>query len=293
LDQLFFTYPTRSDVQVLNGLSLEIPAGKTVALVGQSGCGKSSTIQLIQRFYDPIDGKITLDGKDIKKLNVGWLRRQIGLVGQEPVLFTGSIAENIRHGKPDATLDEIINAAKASNAHEFIDLFPDKYDTQVGEKGAQMSGGQKQRIAIARAIIKNPSILLLDEATSALDSESEKIVQDALNNLMKGRTTVVVAHRLSTIKDADIIAVIDKGVVVEKGTHNELIEKGGHYFSLVKAQQSAENEQGNKRSVTTRGRAKTISKEVEKKETEEEKLEDVSFGRLIALNRPELGWIVS
>jgi len=231
-----FTYPTRPDAQVLKKFSLKVEPGTVVALVGHSGCGKSSVVCLLERFYDIQDGELLLDGVSIKELNVRWLRQHIGLVGQEPVLFSGSIADNIRMGKPDATDEEVENAAKASNAHNYIMDFPDKYNTQVGEKGTQLSGGQKQRIAIARAIIKNPSILLLDEATSALDSESEKVVQQALDSVMKGRTTIVVAHRLSTIRYADIIAVIEEGQVAEMGKHEELMELNGIYRSLVERQ---------------------------------------------------------
>jgi ABC-type multidrug transport system fused ATPase/permease subunit len=205
-------------------------------LVGYSGCGKSSIVSLLERFYDPQEGEITLDGVDIKELNVKWLRQQIGFVGQEPVLFSGSIAENLRYGKLNATQEEIEEACKSANAHNFISEFPDEYETNVGEKGTQLSGGQKQRIAIARAIIKNPSILLLDEATSALDTESEKIVQQALDNVMKGRTTIVIAHRLSTIRHANLIVCIEAGQVIEQGTHEELMEKAGLYRQLVDRQ---------------------------------------------------------
>jgi len=236
IKDICFTYPTRPDAQVLKKFSLKVEPGTVVALVGHSGCGKSSVVCLLERFYDIQDGELLLDGVSIKELNVRWLRQHIGLVGQEPVLFSGSIADNIRMGKPDATDEEVENAAKASNAHNYIMDFPDKYNTQVGEKGTQLSGGQKQRIAIARAIIKNPSILLLDEATSALDSESEKVVQQALDSVMKGRTTIVVAHRLSTIRYADIIAVIEEGQVAEMGKHEELMELNGIYRSLVERQ---------------------------------------------------------
>jgi ATP-binding cassette subfamily B (MDR/TAP) protein 1 len=231
-----FAYPSRPDNPVARGYSLEIKAGQTVALVGASGSGKSTAIQLVERFYDPDDGKVTLDGVDLTKLNVKWLRQQIGLVGQEPVLFGGSIAENIRYGKPGATDEEVVAAAKSANAHVFIEEFPKGYDTDVGEKGGQLSGGQKQRIAIARAIIKNPSILLLDEATSALDTESERVVQKALDDLLAKtkRTTIVIAHRLSTIRNADKICVVDNGKIVEEGTHDELMKKGpsGLYYKL-------------------------------------------------------------
>jgi ATP-binding cassette subfamily B (MDR/TAP) protein 1 len=231
-----FTYPQRLDAPVFTGLNLKIKHGSVVALVGQSGSGKSTCIQLLERFYDPASGTVSLDGTDIKKLNVKWMRQQIGLVGQEPVLFVGTIAENISYGKPGATQSEIEAAAMKANAHNFIMEFPDKYNTQVGERGAQMSGGQKQRIAIARAIIKDPKILLLDEATSALDTESEKVVQEALDTAMKGRTTIIVAHRLSTIMGADQIAVVNKGKIVELGTHQQLVDLNGIYFNLVQRQ---------------------------------------------------------
>ncbi|XP_023237034.1 multidrug resistance protein 1-like isoform X2 [Centruroides sculpturatus] len=228
-----FRYPARFDVPVLNGLILEGKAGQTIALVGSSGCGKSTVIQLLQRFYDPLSGQILLDGKEIGTYNLGWLRKQIGVVGQEPVLFSSSIAENIRHGYPQATDEEIQNAAKAANAHDFISKLPKRYETVVGERGTQLSGGQKQRIAIARALVRNPKILLLDEATSALDTESESIVQQALDQARKGRTTFVVAHRLSTVRTADKIICINKGVVAEVGTHTELMKQKGLYYQMV------------------------------------------------------------
>jgi len=231
-----FAYPNRPDVQVLRGLNFSLEPGKTLALVGASGCGKSTVIQLLERFYNPSAGQILLDGVDVRELNLHWLREQIGLVGQEPVLFATSILENIRYGKPDATMAEVEAAAKAANAASFINELPDGYNTQVGERGTQLSGGQKQRIAIARALVRNPKVLLLDEATSALDSESEKIVQAALDHAREGRTTIVIAHRLSTITTSDCIAVIDAGVVVESGTHAELMDLKGRYYELVRAQ---------------------------------------------------------
>lgn len=214
---------------------------QTVALVGESGSGKSTVISLIERFYDPDSGNIYLDGVELQKLKISWLRQQMGLVSQEPVLFNESIRDNIAYGKQgNATEDEIIAATKASNAHSFISSLPNGYDTSVGERGVQLSGGQKQRIAIARAILKDPRILLLDEATSALDAESERIVQDALDKVMVNRTTVVVAHRLSTIKGADLIAVVKNGVISEKGRHDELMKmENGVYASLVSLQSSA------------------------------------------------------
>jgi ATP-binding cassette subfamily B (MDR/TAP) protein 1 len=219
-----FHYPSRKEARVLKGLSLEVQPGQTVALVGPSGGGKSTTVQLLERFYDPVEGDITIDGVDLKEFDLRWLRSQIGLVSQEPILFGGTVAENIRYGKNNATDEEVISAAKMANAHTFIVNDLDKgYETDVGEKGAQLSGGQKQRIAIARAILKDPKILLLDEATSALDSESEGLVQDALDKLMVGRTTIVIAHRLTTIKNADVINVIAKGTLLESGTHSTLL----------------------------------------------------------------------
>ncbi|XP_064907343.1 ATP-binding cassette sub-family B member 5 isoform X2 [Columba livia] len=227
--------------KILRGLNLKVQAGKTIALVGASGCGKSTTVQLLQRFYDPVQGEITLDGQDIRALNVKWLRENIGIVSQEPVLFATTIAENIRYGREDISDAEIEQAAKEANAFDFISKLPDKFNTMVGERGAQLSGGQKQRIAIARALAKNPKILLLDEATSALDTQSESIVQAALDKARTGRTTIVVAHRLSTIRTADTIAGFEKGVVVEQGTHSELMLQKGLYYSLVTQQSSSNN----------------------------------------------------
>lgn len=235
LQHVSFRYPTRPDIQIFKDLCLLIPSGKTVALVGESGSGKSTVISLIERFYNPDSGHIYLDGVELWKLKINWLRQQMGLVGQEPVLFNETIRDNIAYGKRgDVTEEEIIAAAKAANAHNFISGLPQGYDTSVGERGVQLSGGQKQRIAIARAILKDPKILLLDEATSALDAESERIVQDALDKVMVNRTTVVVAHRLSTIKGADIIAVVKNGVIAEKGGHDTLMNiPDGVYASLV------------------------------------------------------------
>lgn len=233
-----FAYPTRATFNILNGYSLEVAAGQMVALCGPSGSGKSTIISLIERFYDPQSGQVMLDGVDIKSLNVRWLREQIGLVGQEPVLFTGTVAENIMYGKTGATQADVEEAAGLANAHDFVVQLSEGYETQVGLRGGRLSGGQKQRVAIARAIVRKPSVLLLDEATSALDNESEKIVQKALDEIMskQKRTTVTIAHRLSTIRHADAIAVVNKGVVVEKGTHDELLGQGGLYFDLVEAQ---------------------------------------------------------
>lgn len=229
-----FVYPSRPDTTVLKDLNLKIEAGKTVALVGASGSGKSTAIALVQRFYDPDSGVVRIDGVDIKTIRLKWLREQMGLVSQEHALFGTTIKENIRFGKHDATMDDVVAAATAANAHHFIRQLPQGYETKVGERGALLSGGQKQRIAIARSIIRNPVILLLDEATSALDSESERIVQDALDQASMGRTTLIVAHKLSTVRNADLIAVLSNGCVVEIGNHKELVDKNGHYAKLAK-----------------------------------------------------------
>uniref|UniRef100_M4CD13 Uncharacterized protein n=1 Tax=Brassica campestris TaxID=3711 RepID=M4CD13_BRACM len=237
-----FAYQTRPDIQIFRDLCFSIRAGKTVALVGESGSGKSTVISLLQRFYDPDSGHITLDGVELKKLQLKWLRKQMGLVGQEPVLFNDTIRANIAYGKggEEATEAEIVAASELCNAHKFISSIQQGYDTVVGERGIQLSGGQKQRVAIARAIVKEPKILLLDEATSALDAESERVVQDALDQVMVNRTTIVVAHRLSTIKNADVIAVVKNGVIAEKGTHETLMNiEGGVYASLVQLHMSA------------------------------------------------------
>ncbi|XP_060052095.1 ATP-binding cassette sub-family B member 5 [Erinaceus europaeus] len=231
-----FSYPSRPSIKILKGLNLKIKSGETVALVGPNGSGKSTAVQLLQRLYDPEDGFITVDGNDIKTLNVRHYREYIGVVSQEPVLFGTTINNNIKYGRDGVTNEEIEKAAKEANAYDFIMEFPNKFNTLVGEKGAQMSGGQKQRIAIARALVRNPKILILDEATSALDTESESVVQAALEKASKGRTTIVVAHRLSTIRSADLIVTIKDGMVVEKGTHAELMAKQGLYHSLAVSQ---------------------------------------------------------
>ncbi|KAG7559084.1 P-loop containing nucleoside triphosphate hydrolase [Arabidopsis thaliana x Arabidopsis arenosa] len=237
-----FAYPTRPNVTIFKDFSIEINQGKSTAIVGPSGSGKSTIISLIERFYDPLKGIVQIDGHDIRSFHLRSLRQHIGLVSQEPTLFTGTIRENIMFGGASDKIDEseIIEAAKAANAHDFIKSLTDGYDTNCGDRGVQLSGGQKQRIAIARAVLKNPSVLLLDEATSALDSQSERMVQDALERLMVGRTSVVIAHRLSTIQNCDTIAVLENGKVVECGTHSSLMEKGltGSYFSLVSLQRT-------------------------------------------------------
>ncbi|KAI3817526.1 hypothetical protein L1987_11320 [Smallanthus sonchifolius] len=238
-----FSYPSRPDTPVLQGLNLRVKPGKTIGLVGGSGSGKSTIISLIERFYDPVNGDILLDGHRIKSLNLKWLRSQMGLVNQEPVLFATSIKENILFGNEGVSLDLVELAAKKANAHDFIINLPESYQTQVGQFGIQLSGGQKQRIAIARALLKEPKILLLDEATSALDSESERVVQEALDQASVGRTTIIVAHRLTTIRKADKIVVLRSGKVIESGTHEELMRKnngeGGAYYQMVQLQQSA------------------------------------------------------
>jgi ABC-type multidrug transport system fused ATPase/permease subunit len=232
-EKVHFSYPQRSDVEVLKGISFDIKQNQTLALVGQSGSGKSTISNLLLQFYALSKGGITFDGIPAKDFELNALREQMAIVPQEVILFSGNIRENILFGNPAATEEQIIEAAKQANAWEFIDAFPNKLDTEVGDRGIQLSGGQKQRIAIARAILKNPTILILDEATSALDSESERLVQDALDKLMKGRTSVVIAHRLSTIRNADQILVLQSGVIEESGTHQSLMELKGLYADYV------------------------------------------------------------
>jgi len=237
INHAHFAYPARSDVSVLNDLTLNIAAHETIAIVGSSGGGKSTIAQLLLRFYDLNQGEILIDEKNIKDYDLYALRNNIGIVSQEPILISESIEDNIRYGKPTATLDEVKAAAKLSFADDFISKFPHGYKTLVGEKGVQLSGGQKQRVAIARAILKDPKILILDEATSALDSESESLVQLALENLSKTRTTLIIAHRLSTVKKAHKIFVLDQGRIVQSGSHQELIlHPNGFYKKLIEKQ---------------------------------------------------------
>ena len=224
------------DHPILKDFNLEIPKGKTVALVGQSGSGKTTIANLLARFYDVTKGEILIDGVDIKNLNLDQYRHLLGMVTQESVLFNDSVYNNILMGKPDASREEVIQAAKIANAHQFIELLEEGYDTNIGDDGNKLSGGQKQRVSIARAVLKNPPIMILDEATSALDTESERMVQDALENMMKNRTSLVIAHRLSTIQKADHIVVMERGEIVEQGSHQELLDNNGMYRKLVELQ---------------------------------------------------------
>lgn len=303
-----FAYPSRPDSLILNSLNLVFPSSKTLALVGASGGGKSTIFALIERFYDPIQGTISLDGRDIKTLQLKWLRDQIGMVGQEPILFATSIIENVMMGKEDATEKEAIAACIAANADNFISGLPQGYDTQVGERGALLSGGQKQRIALARAMIKDPKILLLDEPTSALDPESESTVQKAIDQLSLGRTTIVIAHRLATVRNSHGIAVIERGSVVEIGTHRQLMERDGAYYNLVKLASEAFRETSSKQNdvqkftdlsfndiskseyVVEISKSKYFKSTVEDKleEKKEEKRKNVRITELFKLQKPEI-----
>jgi ATP-binding cassette subfamily B (MDR/TAP) protein 1 len=238
-----FRYPTRPEQPVLRGLDLLVKPGQYIALVGASGCGKSTTIALLERFYDPLSGGIYIDGQEISSLNINDYRSFIALVSQEPTLYQGTIRENVLLGadRTDVSDSDIEFACREANIYDFIMSLPEGFNTVVGSKGSMLSGGQKQRVAIARALLRDPKILLLDEATSALDSESEHVVQTALDKAAKGRTTIAVAHRLSTIQKADVIYVFDQGRIVESGKHQELMQKGGRYSELVNLQSLGNN----------------------------------------------------
>ncbi|KAK9877178.1 hypothetical protein WA026_016926 [Henosepilachna vigintioctopunctata] len=306
-DEVHFRYPTRRDVKVLNGITFTIEPGETVAFVGTSGCGKSTCIQLIQRFYDATEGKIFIDGVNIQCLNLSWWRSQIGVVGQEPSLFALTIAENIRYGKPNATLEEIQRAAIKAQAHDFIESLPQGYNSVIGERGTQLSGGQKQRIAIARALVRQPSVLLLDEATSALDTTSEAEVQTAIDSVRQECTTLIVAHRLSTVRNADRIIVFSEGNIVEQGAYQELLDKKGSFYNLVKMQTG---DNGNRMisdsppvlAKVEHGELRKKTQNIEMNNNEEsictkqisisvKKQKQQVFIELLKLNKPEWPWI--
>jgi subfamily B ATP-binding cassette protein MsbA len=233
-DRVSFAYAP--DQWALRGLTLEVRPGERIALVGLSGAGKSTLVNLIARFYDPTEGHVEIDGHDLRRVTTRSLRRQIGLVPQETVLFRGTVRDNIAYARPDASLEEVIAAARAANAHEFISNLPQGYDAMLGEDGLQLSGGQRQRLAIARALLNDPRLLILDEATSALDSESEALIQEAIDRIARGRTTFIIAHRLSTVRGADRIVVLDQGTVVEEGRHDDLLTREGTYARLLRRQ---------------------------------------------------------
>ncbi|XP_077979292.1 ATP-dependent translocase ABCB1-like [Glandiceps talaboti] len=321
LEDVHFQYPSRPDVKVLQGMNLSVSVGQTVALVGASGCGKSTTVSLIQRFYDVISGCVRIDGKDVRDMNLNWLRTHVGVVSQEPVLFATTIAENIRYGREDVTQAEIEKACKEANCHDFISGLPDAYNTMVGQRGAQLSGGQKQRVAIARALVRDPKILLLDEATSALDTESEATVQAALDKASEGRTTVVIAHRLTTIRNADKICAVQNGVIMEEGNHDVLMAQEGLYYQLVMMQTKKKdgdsddedeadefelkrplsslkrNESGKrtshkKLSRTFSHESKKSAAEEEEGEEEKDEIPEVGMSRIMKMNRPEWPYIL-
>ena len=303
-----FTYPARKEQQVLSGVTFKADANQQTALCGQSGCGKSTCMALLQRFYDVDSGSILIDGRNIKDYNITWLRQQIGIVSQEPILFDMSIRDNIKLGRLDVTDAEITAALREANAEEFINRLPQKLDTHVGEGGATLSGGQKQRVAIARALVRNPKILLLDEATSALDTESEKLVQIALEKVSQGRTTIVIAHRLSTIKNSDKIIGFVTGKVAEEGHHANLsVKENGVYANLCNMQ-TFDREDGDAGQIlgevavvakveTDRSASTTVKKvsqtKKEEAKVEEEKVPEVGLMKIFALNKNEIGYNIT